>query len=99
MEDGVAVGGEQGLHLLGQGIHFVVGVGTEQVVEDCCGTFQQLAGAWQHNVFKGGGLGAFHDALYGSILLLHAFEHGFLEMGDLQTVKGNGAVWGTVGYL
>ena len=95
----VAVLGQDGGHLLCQGVHLVVGVGTDEV-EEGVGDLRQGAVALGYDgVLEGGGFGILRDALYVGHVALHAFHHGSFVVLEADLVEGDGVEWGAVGLI
>ena len=95
----VGVLGQDGLHLLCQGVHLVVGLGAEQVEEDGRHTREQvvvplgLVVLVHHDgIVKGGSVGIVHNPVNLLVLASDAFHEGFFKMFQLDTVKGHGVV-------
>ena len=95
-QDAVAVLGEHGRELGSQHVHLVVSMGAEQVEEDVCSACQQFVCAWQDGVFEGGLVGIVCQQFDGFVLLAHAFEYGWLEVGCRDAVEGDAIVWRAV---
>ena len=87
---------EQGLHLLCQRIHLVVGMGTEQVEERRGDPFQGAVIERVDGVLERRRFGIVQDALQVSILAAHALEHGLLVVLETDLVEGNRLVGGGV---
>ena len=95
----VAVLGQYGRHLLGQGVHLVVGVGTEQIEKHVADARQRAVASGNDGVLESGLLGIADDALDVGIVALHALEHCFFVILKLYLVEGHRVVQRSVGLI
>ena len=88
--------GQDGTHLLGQGIHLVVGLSREQVEEDGCHPTEQvvvvialfLVVHTDDGIVESGFLGIVDDLLDLFIIPTDALQHRLLEILQTDTVEG-----------
>ena len=102
--DVVGVLGQDGLYLLGQGIHLVVGLGREEVEEHRRHALQEVVVALglvvlvDDGVVEGGLRRVVDGLLYLLVVAAYAFHEGRLEVFETYAVEGYGVVWGAVGH-
>jgi len=95
----VAVLGQEGRHLLGQCVHLVVGVGTDEVEERRRHLRQRAVALGYDGVLEGGGLRVLGDAFDVGHVALHALHHGFFVVLETDLVEGDGVERRAVGFI
>ena len=94
---------QDGLYLLRQSIHLVVGLGTEQVEEHRRHPRQQVVVALvlfgiDDGIVEGRTLGVVDGLLYLFVITTDTLHEGFLEVFQSDAVEGHGVVWCAVRF-
>ena len=92
---------QEGLHLLGKGVHFVVCLCTQKIEESVGDTVEQtiierVVVGVEDGVLKRGLLWIVDGLLHLFLVPAYAFNESFFNIFQGDAVEGNGMMWGVV---